>query len=102
MKAPTSATQTRRTRLRILISFRADFSGRARDRPIEAPAFVHLFGDRPGIAATPGGTLSRADLSPNRNSGKTLEPRYKGCATIRDVRKRVLIVDDHEPFRAVA
>jgi DNA-binding NarL/FixJ family response regulator len=30
------------------------------------------------------------------------EPPREGCATIRDVPKRVLIVDDHQPFRAVA
>ena len=30
------------------------------------------------------------------------EPLRKGCATIRRVQKRVLIVDDHQPFRAVA
>src|SRR6266540_1386766 len=73
-----------------LTSFRADLSRRARDLPIEAPAFVHLFGDRPGIAVA------------ERNSGKTLETRRKKCATIPGVPKRVLIVDDHEPFRAVA
>ena len=30
------------------------------------------------------------------------EPLRDQCATIRCVRKRVLIVDDHQPFRAVA
>jgi DNA-binding NarL/FixJ family response regulator len=34
--------------------------------------------------------------------GKTLEPLREGCATIPRVPKRVLIVDDHQPFRAVA
>jgi len=34
--------------------------------------------------------------------GKPADRREKGCATIAAVRERVLIVDDHEPFRAVA
>ena len=34
--------------------------------------------------------------------GKTLSSRRTSCATIARVAKRVLIVDDHEPFRAVA
>jgi DNA-binding NarL/FixJ family response regulator len=36
------------------------------------------------------------------DSRENPEPLRKTCATIRDVRKRVLIVDDHQPFRAVA
>ena len=55
------------------------------------------------------GTSSVHD--PSRGSGippNSLDPREnpersrEGCATIRDVPKRVLIVDDHQPFRAVA
>jgi DNA-binding NarL/FixJ family response regulator len=37
-----------------------------------------------------------------RDSRENPEPLREGCATIRGVPKRVLIVDDHEPFRAVA
>jgi CheY-like chemotaxis protein len=68
-------------------SFQDDLSGDARDRPIEAPAVARLFGDRPGIDAGPGKTLNR--------------PAERVCDDA-VVRKRVLIVDDHEPFRAVA
>src|SRR2546430_15978463 len=37
-----------------------------------------------------------------RVCGKTRDPPRETCATIARVRKRVLIVDDHQPFRAVA
>src|SRR5580765_4162590 len=36
------------------------------------------------------------------DSRENPEPLQEGYATIRDVPKRVLIVDDHQPFRAVA
>jgi DNA-binding NarL/FixJ family response regulator len=36
------------------------------------------------------------------DSRENPEPLREGCATIRGVQKRVLIVDDHQPFRAVA
>jgi DNA-binding NarL/FixJ family response regulator len=36
------------------------------------------------------------------DSRENPDPLRKRCATIRGVRKRVLIVDDHQPFRAVA
>ena len=56
-------------------------------RPIETPTVFTLFGDRPEI---------------RREPGKTLSPRRTHCATIDGMRKRVLIVDDHQPFRAAA
>jgi DNA-binding NarL/FixJ family response regulator len=42
-------------------------------------------------------------IPPNSpDSRENPEPQRKGCETIRDVPTRVLIVDDHQPFRAVA
>jgi DNA-binding NarL/FixJ family response regulator len=42
-------------------------------------------------------------MPPNfRHSRENPEPLREGCATIRAMQKRVLIVDDHQPFRAVA
>jgi DNA-binding NarL/FixJ family response regulator len=42
-------------------------------------------------------------IPPNSlDSRENPEPLRDRCATIRGVPKRVLIVDDHEPFRAVA
>src|SRR5256886_17457029 len=37
-----------------------------------------------------------------RVCGKTRDPPRETCPTIARVRKRVWIVDDHQPFRAVA
>jgi DNA-binding NarL/FixJ family response regulator len=42
-------------------------------------------------------------IPPNEvDSRENPEPLRERCATIRGVQKRVLIVDDHQPFRAIA
>jgi DNA-binding NarL/FixJ family response regulator len=42
-------------------------------------------------------------IPPNEvDSRENPEPLRERCATIREVQKRVLIVDDHQPFRAIA
>src|SRR6266576_3238960 len=47
--------------------------------------------------------LRCSGIPPNsRDSRENPEPLRERCATIARVRKRVLIVDDHQPFRAIA